>query len=77
MACKGKCYLVKKLKEEQKNEAPISDSKKQMPEIPFFFVTPKLITASLIKEKVSSIFFSYNDLQTVSLSNSVFHPPSI
>ena len=78
MHCKGKCYLLKKLKEEQKqHEAPTSDSKKPLPEMQFFFFSTKSIASSFIKNKILSVYFSYNELQTVSLSNSVFHPPAI
>lgn len=76
MHCNGKCYLSKKLKEQQKQDqqAPVTrDEKFDM--VPFF--VPKLFILKELISRSDSQYFIKNENCTFSFHSSIFHPPSV
>jgi len=75
MHCNGKCYLAKKLKEDEKQDqqAPFSKSER-FDVVPFFVPQPFALenTVSVVKP----LFFIKNDDSISSFPRSIFHPPS-
>jgi hypothetical protein len=74
MKCNGKCYLVKKLNEQQNQESPNTVPQNQKFEIQSYIVPHSLTLVRLIsKEKTP--FFIKDDLTISTLPHSIFHPP--
>lgn len=73
MHCNGKCYLNKKLKEEEKQRVPVSQ--KATPEIQLFIVNNSVEISTNISILNLSPYEWYNTLGTVSHPHSIFHPP--
>ena len=73
MHCNGKCYLAKKLQEEEKQRAPVSQ--KTIPEIQLFFVSSSINIDADFDSSTFSSYAWYNMLVTVSYPHTVFHPP--
>jgi hypothetical protein len=74
MHCNGKCYLSKKLKEQEKQDQQVPVSKNEQFAIqPFFVPAPFLLanTGTSIKIK----YFIKNDHAIASFSHAIFHPP--
>ena len=74
MHCNGKCYLSKKLKEQEKQDQQVPVSKNEQFSIqPFFVPAPFLLanTSTAIKIK----YFIKNDHAIASASHAIFHPP--
>ena len=74
MHCKGKCYLNKKLKDQQKqDQSPVSKNER-------FDVAPFFLPGTFsLKETPSFIrptFFIKDEKLAFSSPNSIFHPPS-
>jgi hypothetical protein len=74
MHCNGKCYLTKKLKEQQKqDQSPVSRTEK-------FDVQPFFIPSVPVINKVISVsagtFFIEDENLVSSFPGSIFHPPS-
>jgi len=75
MHCNGKCYLSKKLKEQEKQDKQAPSSKtEKFDMVPFFIPKPFNLenTVSNLKMK----FFIEDDGTVSSFPNAVFHPPS-
>lgn len=76
MQCNGKCYLSKKLKEQENQDQQVPVSKNEQFNIqPFFVPAPFLLvnTGTAIKMK----YFIKNDQAVASFSHSIFHPPIV
>jgi len=72
MHCEGKCYLNKKLKQQEKQDAPLNKVE-QFNVIPFF--VPKPLVFVSIKNADPLQFFIRNDDSITSFPRSIFHPP--
>ena len=76
MACKGKCYLMQMLEEENKEKGkhmpPIDMREYPIGFVEFVAFYPRVITQA---KKTVSFFYSFN--YSYLHSTSVFHPPSI
>ena len=75
MGCNGKCYLSKKLKEQEKQDQQAPVSKTEKFDIAPFFV-PKTF---LLENPVSNLkmeFFIKDDNIVSTFHSSIFHPPS-
>ncbi len=75
MHCNGKCYLNKKLKQQQKQDqqAPVSNTEK-FDVAPFF--VPKLFSFTETFSFIKHLFFIKDERLEYSSPNSIFHPPS-
>ncbi len=75
MKCNGKCYLVKKLKEQQ-----TQDTSDKVPQNQKFEIQPYLLPHSvavdyiILKEKIP--FIIEDDLTLSTLPHLIFHPPT-
>ena len=75
MHCNGKCYLAKKLKEQEKQEqAPVS-RKNNSEVILFFAVQEPASERFLISSKTS--YPAFYDVTLTSFPRAVFHPPAV
>lgn len=75
MGCKGKCYLSKKLKEQEKQEQQTPVSKTEKFDVaPFFLPKPFLLENTVANLKTE--FFIKNDGIISSFPVAIFHPPS-
>jgi hypothetical protein len=75
MHCNGKCYLAKKLREQEKQDQQLPASKNEKFDIIPFFVPTGFVIANnfcLIKIK----FFNRKENINPSFPRSIFHPPS-
>lgn len=75
MHCNGKCYLAKKLREEEKQQSPASGNQKISLALQLYFAENKLEIASLFGHTYHFHYNRYNELLTVRISNYIFHPP--
>ena len=75
MNCNGKCYLVKQLKEQQKQEQSPA-SKKDSPEVNLFLTTQEY-NYDVVHINSKKCYYTLNDLKTVSFPRAIFHPPSV
>ena len=75
MQCNGKCYLAKKLKQQEKQDqqAPVSKNEK-FDIAPFFVPEPVSIIKSF--SIIKAIFFTKDAVLVYSAPRSIFHPPS-
>jgi hypothetical protein len=75
MGCNGKCYLSKKLKEQEKQDrqAPVSRTEK-FDVAPFFVPKTFLLETSVVNLKTE--FFIKDDGIVSTFHSSIFHPPS-
>lgn len=76
MHCNGKCFLAKKLREEQKQESTVPANYKVSPVLQLFFPQRGLEFACHFNDIHKPIYQRYNELQTVRKSNYIFHPPN-
>ena len=75
MQCNGKCYLSKKLKEQENQDQQVPVSKNEQFNIqPFFVPAPFLLMNTSITIKVK--FFIKNDQAIASFPEAIFHPPT-
>lgn len=76
MHCNGKCYLTKKIKEQEKQDrqTPVSKSEK-FDVIPFFVPAP--IELANTSSEIKPEFFIKNEGPISSVPHSIFHPPSV
>jgi hypothetical protein len=74
--CNGKCYLAKKLKEQEKQEQQSPGTKKIKLEIPFYFL-PKQFNFAGIRPSDKEEYQFTNDFMTAAFYRSVFHPPTV
>jgi hypothetical protein len=75
MHCNGKCYLNKKLKQQQKQDQQAPVSKTEKFDVAPFFV-PKLFSLSETISFIKPVFFTKDESLCYSSPNSIFHPPS-
>jgi hypothetical protein len=76
MHCNGKCYLSKKLMEEEKQQAP--GSQKTIPEIQLFFINaPGTEIASRQGDEINATYGRHHLALTASYSRNIFRPPVI
>lgn len=75
MGCNGKCYLSKKLKEQEKQDrqAPVSRTEK-FDVAPFF--VPKTFLLETLTVYLKTAFFNKDEVAVFSFHSSIFHPPS-
>ncbi len=75
MHCNGKCYLTKKLKEQQNpdQQTPVTRNEK-FDMVPFFVPKPFILKEPLAVSQ--SHYFIKNENGTFSFHSSIFHPPS-
>ena len=75
MHCNGKCYLTKKLKEQEKQDQQVPVSKDVKFDIaPYFVPKPFLLDNTIANLKMP--FFIKDDGTISTIPNSIFHPPS-
>jgi len=75
MHCNGKCCLKKKLAKEAKDQAPVPGNQKNE-QVNLFFAESKIEIVHFVPLSDPIRYLSYNELQTISSSGSVFHPPT-
>jgi len=75
MHCNGKCCLKKKLAREAKDQAPVPGNQKNE-QVNLFFAESKIEIVHFVPLADPIRYLSYNELQTISSSGSVFHPPT-
>ena len=75
MHCQGKCYLNKKLNQQQKQDQQAPVSKNEKFDVAPFFV-PKLFSLTGILSSIKPAFFITDEGLVYSSPNSIFHPPS-
>lgn len=74
--CCGKCYLKKKLAQQQKqDQVPNSQNQRDKQDVVLFFDNYKPAIAFTIPENVAQQYSSYDDLFTSSFHHAVFRPP--
>lgn len=76
MKCNGKCYLAKKLREQEKEQSPSSGNQKISPVIQLFFAEAKFELTNRFGNTYQTHYQPYNDLQTVRTTSCIFHPPN-
>ena len=75
MHCDGKCYLSKKIKEQEKQDQQAPASRNERFDIaPFFVPKPFILKTPVTVSK--SQYFIKNENGTLSFHSSIFHPPS-
>ncbi|HXS36434.1 MAG TPA: hypothetical protein VN721_07015 [Flavipsychrobacter sp.] len=76
MKCCGKCYLKKKLaNQEKQDQLPTSrNSKDKQIELFYSYTKPEVVHFSFPEN--ASRYFSHNELLTISVSHTVFRPPT-
>lgn len=74
MHCNGKCYLSKKIKEQEKQDQQVPVSKNEQFSIQPFFVPAPFILANAGRE-IRVKYFIRNDHAIASVSSAIFHPP--
>ena len=75
MHCNGKCYLSKKLKEQEKQDQQEPVSRNDKFEIVPYFV-PQQISLTATTCTVKKEFIIKNENAVSALRHSIFHPPS-
>lgn len=75
MHCEGKCYLNKKLKQQDKQDKQAPVTKNEQLTIQPFFV-PELFSLSDARSLIKPTFFIKDEGLAYSSPNSIFHPPS-
>ena len=75
MKCNGKCYLTKKLKEQEKQDQQTPVSKSERFDVAPFFV-PRLFALEPPLPVSKRQFIIENDCHVSSFPRNVFHPPS-
>ncbi|MEO6905638.1 MAG: hypothetical protein ABI148_04710 [Ginsengibacter sp.] len=74
MHCNGKCYLTKKLKDQEKqNQSPVSKTEKF--DVQPFFI-PQIISLKNTVTIVKPQYFNKNEKSISAFLTSIFHPPS-
>lgn len=74
MHCDGKCYLSKKIKDQEKQDQQSPSSKNERFDVAPYFV-PKLFTLKNTFTVSKSHYFIRNENGTISFHSSIFHPP--
>ncbi len=76
MNCHGKCQMMKKMKEQEKNEkGPTSSTKEKQETIQFFKKNSSFTFNTYTESKIYNSFYLIR--KTKSVSFSVFHPPTV
>ena len=75
MHCNGKCYLSKKIKEQEKQDqqSPVTRNEK-FDMVPFFVPKPFILKEPITVSQ--SQYFIKNENGTLSLHSSIFHLPA-
>ena len=76
MKCNGKCYLSKKLKEQQSNDQQVPVSKNQKIDIQPFLVAESIVLGGENASK-RILFFIRNEMEMNSFNGNIFHPPIV
>lgn len=75
MHCDGKCYLSKKINEQEKQDQQVPVPKNEKFDmVPFFVPKPFTIKNTLTISKFR--YYIKNENCTASFHSSIFHPPS-
>lgn len=76
MKCNGKCYLSKKLKEQENNDEQVPISKNQKIDIQPFLLAESIV---MVEENNTKriLFFNRNDREINSVHGTIFHPPIV
>ena len=80
LACNGKCHLMKELAKASENEKPISSDKKiafHENEVLFFQIIEQVQIEPIFYNATQNVNSNYSNLYFLSVSSSVFHPPTI
>ena len=72
--CNGKCYLRKKLNEEQQQQSPLLKFEKP---VVFTFLVAQPIMIQRETTSLKTIYFFYNDTEIHSIPRAIFHPPTV
>ena len=76
MNCKGKCYLTRQLKEQDKQEQQAPNPKKEKFEVQPFFL-PKTVDFTNVQFSTLIEYHNEDDSHISTSPHSVFHPPAI
>ena len=76
MKCHGKCFLSKKLKEQQKRDDQSSNTRQDKSEFQLYFLPDETIYDDVIISYKKKYAISNDELNSFYF-NSVFHPPSV
>jgi hypothetical protein len=74
MHCNGKCYLAKKLKEQDKSQTPASKNER-VDVLPFF--VPDFFSFVNTITRIKREYFIQDETSLSSYYSSVFHPPTV
>lgn len=74
MKCNGKCFLLKKIKEQEKQDQKSPATNNEKINIQLFFVPEPFILAAK-SPVVKMIFIIKNDLSLYSFPHTIFRPP--
>jgi hypothetical protein len=75
MHCNGKCYLSKKLKEQEKQDQQAPTSKKERLEVVPFFL-PKQFSFAVVSISTRQEYYVTDDPVSSAFLCSIFHPPA-
>lgn len=76
MHCDGKCYLSKKIKEQEKQDQQSPSSKNERFDVAPYFV-PKVFSLKNTVTVYKPQYIIRNENATLSFHSSIFHPPSV
>lgn len=80
LECNGTCHLKKELSKVADSENPISTEKNNRPLIEFshlFFVDFKAFNLTILYETTTQEHLVYQNLYSLLITDSIFHPPVI
>ena len=77
MHCNGKCYLSRQLKEQEKQEQQIPDSRKINFEVAPFFLPKPFSLPNVYYSSIKVQYLPTVDVLSSTFLRSVFHPPTV
>jgi len=75
MHCEGKCCLKKKLAKQGREQAPTRSNQKDEQVLNLYYAADHVAVVHFLPVRVLTKFFNFDDLNTIGIAHSVFHPP--
>jgi len=76
MKCCGKCYLKKKLANQEKQDQSPNSKESKDKQVELFYSYTKTEVVHFSHPGNTSQYFNHNELLTISVSHTVFRPPT-
>ncbi|HEY5370402.1 MAG TPA: hypothetical protein VIJ75_15570 [Hanamia sp.] len=76
MHCNGKCYLAKKIKQQEKQDQQVPVSRNERFDVILYFA-PSYTALQNDQPATKNKFFIKDENLVSSFSSSIFHPPSV